>query len=185
MKLTERNRHSAGTYGIFVMKYTDIILSYGRPVLKSRTFETLMTQKHHGCSTAGIHSIRVAYFCLFLASVLGAAGIHADRRILVRAALCHDLGMMERYAQYRSSRQCCFQHPVNSVKEAEKILCDISYKEEDAIRSHMFPLAVYRPHSLEGWILTVADKMAAMTDFAIVFHKPKWLPKYISEPTAA
>lgn len=157
------------------MSYLETITEYGSRILQSREFAQIMTQKHHGVSTAGIHSLRVAYFCLLIASVLGVLGMTLDRKALVRIALCHDLGMAGRKERYHTGHDCCFLHPVNSALEARQILPDITYRETDAIETHMFPLSTSHPHSKEGWVLTVADKMAAITDFCIVFRKPAWI----------
>ena len=161
------------------MHYFDTITEYGGNILQSPEFHAIMKQKHHFVSTAGIHSIRVAYFCLLLASILGFFGLTLNRRTLVRVALCHDLGMAGRKERYHTGHDCCFLHPVNSEVIARKLLPDITYKETDAILMHMFPLSTSHPHSREGWVLTIADKMAAMTDMFAAIRKPSWISAYV------
>ena len=106
----------------------------GAGVLASGYFVNAMHQKHHGRTTVGDHSMRVA--CT-----------------------------------------CCWRHPVESVDVANLILEDLTEKEADSISNHMWPLAGNRPGSLEGMILTVADKYSSMLDAV----KPKMSYKKVFE----
>ncbi len=140
------------------------INKYGQLILGTEYFETAMGQTHHGVTTVGDHSLHVAYYSLLICALLVKLGISISERELVRASLCHDLGILGRYDKYRNNRECCRRHPIDSGEVARDILPDLSEKERDAITHHMWPLNLHRPHSKEGWIITVADKMAATNE---------------------
>lgn len=142
--------------------YVGKINTFGTQVLRSKYFEAALSQKHHNFTTVGDHSLNVAYYSLLLAGALDHVGLHTSEEMLVRASLCHDLGIVGRSYKFRNNRQCCRQHPIDSGKVAKKILPDITEKEEDAIEHHMWPLNFHCPHCKEGWIISVADKISAM-----------------------
>ena len=133
-----------------------------RAILNSEAFRRCLAQKHHLETTAGRHSIAVERSALRIGSFLNRLGIRIDEKRLVVASLCHDLGMADRDERYKSTFQCHRMHPAASVEEAKKIIRDLDFKTEKAIRFHMWPLALHLPASREGWILSIADKQASI-----------------------
>ncbi len=133
-----------------------------RAILTSPAFRQCLAQKHHLETTAGKHSLAVEKAALGISRFLERFGVKTDRRRIIVAALCHDLGMADRKERYKSTFQCHCQHPAASVAEAKKIICDLDDKTENAIRFHMWPLALHLPASKEGWILSIADKHASV-----------------------
>lgn len=146
------------------MNYTYVgkIGAFGTTVLRSTYFEAALSQKHHNFTTVGDHSLNVAYYSLLLCNAFGHVGLKTSEESVVRASLCHDLGIIGRNYKFRNNRECCKQHPIDSGKVAKQILPDITDKEEDAIQHHMWPLNFHCPHSKEGWIISLADKISAM-----------------------
>ena len=47
---------------------------------------------------------------------------------------------------------------------------EITKKEEDMIRSHMFPINLSVPKYAESWIVSMVDKCVATNEFAIKFR---------------
>ena len=103
--------------------------------------------------------------------------IDVDEKTVIRSALLHDLGILGRNEKFENNKECCWRHPVESVDVANLILEDLTEKEADSISNHMWPLAGNRPGSLEGMILTVADKYSSMLDAV----KPKMSYKKVFE----
>ena len=136
----------------------------GAGVLASGYFMNAMHQKHHGRTTVGDHSIRVACTGLQISRLLEKFHIDVDEKTVIRSALLHDLGILGRDEKFENNKECCWRHPVESVDVANLILEDLTEKEADSISNHMWPLAGNRPGSLEGMILTVADKYSSMLD---------------------
>ena len=139
----------------------------GEEILNSSSFQQGAYQKHHLRSTLGSHSYRVACVCAFLCDRLAQLGIHTEKRDLVKAALCHDLGMIGRYEErYASGRECLTKHPINSREEAARLIGELSEMQAEAIEKHMWPLCdgLSIRHK-ETVIIGIADKISAVADF--------------------
>lgn len=142
----------------------EILLTYGTDIMKSDEFQEAFYQTHHVVTNVAVHSINVTIVSIVIALLLLKVGVRVNMRDLVRAALCHDLGIMGRNEKYRNNRECCRQHPVDSVEVAKKILNDYDEKTLNCIETHMWPVRPGRPKYTEGYIITVADKYAAVME---------------------
>lgn len=143
----------------------DTLTLYGKRILQSDIFAEAMAQKHHFRTTVGLHCIHVAVISLILARKMEKTGAKIDEKRLVQACLCHDLGIVGRYeGKFRSTRDCCRRHPQESVQEAKKLLPDMDYKTECIIARHMWPATLFPPNSVEGYLITLADKMCGMEE---------------------
>lgn len=139
---------------------------YGGEILHSREMEKAFQQTHHNWSTVGEHTLRVARASLAICYALRRLHIRTDIPAVVRASLCHDLGILGRYEKFSGNRECYRQHPIDSVKIARALADDLSEKSADIIERHMWPAAhSKRPNSLEGVIVSSADKYASIKDF--------------------
>lgn len=132
----------------------------GESILRSRIFRQIMEQKHHN-GTVGAHSIGVAEDSLKIADALEKIGIRSDRDSLVKASLCHDLGMLDRRKKYKSQLETLVKHPQDGIKNTKENFPDVTKTEEDCIRHHMWPISPLPPHTLEGLIVCFADKKSA------------------------
>ena len=132
----------------------------GKKVLKSQVFRRIMKQKHHN-GTVGAHSIGVAEDSMKIADALEKIGLHPDRDALVRASLCHDLGMLDRDEKYHSNIESWTKHPDEGIRNTREHFPSVTKTEEDCIRHHMWPLSLVPPHTLEGMIVCLADKKSA------------------------
>ncbi len=135
------------------------IRTIGRDILESEWFIRGFSQPHHFRSNVSDHELHVTKASLRLAGLFASA----DREALIRACLCHDMGLIgNRKVIYTTGRMCITQHPLDSATRAEMILGTISEKERDIIEHHMFPLVLKRPHCLEAVIIGIADKYCAL-----------------------
>lgn len=139
-------------------RYFKTVLQYGAPILNTEEFHAALLQRHHLRSTVGIHSLRTAEAAVLLGRLFG-----EDQASLAKIALCHDLGILGR-EKFHSPVECLKEHPACSVEKAKELIPNITQKEQDAILTHMWPLYSMRPESGEGWILSVADKIASVWD---------------------
>ena len=139
---------------------------YGRKILNSDEMQQAFRQTHHTRSTVGEHTQRVAEKSLAICYALNRLHIHTDIPAVVTGALCHDLGMLSRDEKYASNQECYRQHSSDSVDVAKKLVDDLPKKTPDIIERHMWPSAKSKtPNSLEGMVVSVADKAAALEDF--------------------
>ena len=140
------------------------IREYGDPVLKSEQFQKALKQTHHRKTSVGEHTLRVTASSLRLSHALEKIGIRSDQKSIVQGALCHDLGILGRDEKYKNNRECCMQHPKDSVDVAKELYPEMDQKTENIIRHHMWPLGGKRPRSREEVIVSAADKYASVKD---------------------
>jgi len=61
-------------------------------------------------------------------------------------------------------------HPKKILEEASKIKSkSLTKKEEDMIRSHMFPINPSVPKYAESWIVSTVDKVVAVEELSLKF----------------
>ena len=100
------------------------------------------------------HTIRVTSLCY----VIGTEE-RADMQVLLPAAMLHDIA---RSIEDKTG----IPHEIEGARMAESFLISIRYPQDlipgitSAIRTHRFSTSDI-PHSLEGWILSDADKLDA------------------------
>lgn len=142
----------------------DLIL-YGDDVLKSDEMKQAFQQTHHQWSTVGEHTFRVAFSSVMICYALRKLNIKVNVPAVVVGALCHDLGILGRQEKYSSSKECSREHPKDSVAVARELVEEMPEKVEDIIERHMWPMGESKaPNSIEGAIVSVADKYNAVKD---------------------
>ena len=118
----------------------------------------------HGSTDTYEHSIRVGYAAYRLAKRMG-----VDPESAARVGLLHDFCLIN--YQDKTKEDCksrpwyCLHHPEEAAANGE-LHFGLSKEEQDAIRSHMFPLAVHVPKSRLALVLTLADKKVASIEGA-------------------
>ena len=141
----------------------DIIIRYGGGIINSEVFAQTFLQKHHIVYNVGDHLLGVATeavgFCL-KHSLTGEPFLDN----VVKACLCHDLGIMGRKEKFTNDFQCLIWHPIHSVVVYRELTRENNEIVVDSILSHMFPLKLRVPKYKEGWILIMADKKAAYSE---------------------
>ena len=153
--------------------HEDLML-YGGKILNSEEMQRAFTQKHHTLSSVGAHTMRVAMTSLAICYALKKLHIKTDISSVVTGSLCHDLGILGRDEKYHSSGECSRQHPLDSVEIANKLTGGLSDKEADIIARHMWPVGKSKPpNSLEGAIVSAADKVAAVEDFVEEYEEKR------------
>ena len=145
-------------------KVKDVLLEHGRQVLRSEEFGNAFKQTHHTCTTVADHSLGVAVVAIAISLFLLKLHIKVNLTVIVIASLCHDLGILGRYEKFRNNAECCKGHPIDSVQVYKSVVEDGDERTEDAIRHHMWPLTPIPPRYIEGFILTVADKISALME---------------------
>ncbi|MDD2959267.1 MAG: HD domain-containing protein [Lachnospiraceae bacterium] len=157
--------------------YNELVL-YGESIITSKEFALAWEQPHHFNTSLGEHILKVAYESLAICRSLEGHGILVNTQAVVRGALCHDLGMIGRTEKFANNRECCHQHPIDSVKIASRILPELDEKTQKIIRRHMWPLSLHPPGSREEWIVVLADKYVSMRElferrraFEGIFHR--------------
>ena len=139
---------------------------YGSEILNSKEMWNAFRQVHHNRSTVGDHTMRVVKASLAICYTLDRFQIKTDIPAVVAGSLCHDLGILGRDEKYSSMVECSRRHPLDSAVVARKLVKNLPDKTSDIIERHMWPLGKSKfPNSLEGVIVSAADKYAAIKDF--------------------
>jgi uncharacterized protein len=138
---------------------------YGKEILESEEMKEAFEQTHHLWSTVGEHTLRVTLSSVMICYALRKLHIKANVPAVVVASLCHDLGILGRDKKFSSDKECSREHPVESVKVARELVDDLPEESADIIERHMWPAGHSKvPNSLEGVIVSVADKYTAVKD---------------------
>lgn len=98
-----------------------------------------------------------------------------DLHSLIRAALLHDYFLYDWHAHDGGRhRMHGFTHGGTAMRNAVRDF-HLNRVERDSIENHMFPLTPIPPRYLEGYLVTVADKISATRETVSLerFYKPK------------
>lgn len=133
-----------------------------KDIINTKKFNELKKENHHGL-TRYIHVMRVSKFTYKIAKFFKLDYVSATR-----AALLHDYYTSEDLKDISEPKKLK-EHPnvacINALSEFK-----LNEKEENAIKSHMFPLGKELPKYKESWVLTGVDKGVAtyeMTKFKL------------------
>ncbi len=141
----------------------DIVVKYGKEILCSEDFRGSFSQTHHFNSTVGDHTLGVTVEAVKICLRMGFTDEETLRNV-VKACLCHDLGILGRDEKFSNNAQCLMRHPIDSVEKYKEVTGEENERILDSIVCHMFPLKLRIPKYKEGWILTLADKTASLKE---------------------
>lgn len=137
------------------MKYGIVSFdTIAKDIINNDKYRELIKENHHGL-TRYDHSLRVAKKTYNITKKLNIDYVSATR-----AALLHDFFTDTDFGDIKGIEKGKV-HPKLALNNAKKYF-NLNKKEEDAITSHMFPLTLMPPKSLEGIVVSVADKGIAI-----------------------
>lgn len=129
------------------------------PILINEEFNKIKTIEHHGV-TRFDHSLKVSYYSYKIAKFL-----HLDYKEVARGGLLHDFFFSNEERTQKDRLISFFVHPKKAVvKSIENF--QLSEKEIDMVRSHMFPVAIAVPKYAESWIVSFVDKAVALMELS-------------------
>lgn len=143
-------------------KYQKELYRYAKDILHSSNFLSSARNIQHGRISVKDHSMKVARKSLEIADVLK---ITCNRCDLVRGALLHDYFLYDWHHSdaEHPHRLHGFFHPSIALRNA-KMEYELSKKQQDIIKHHMWPLTPKPPLCVEGWIVTMADKFCSIME---------------------
>lgn len=127
------------------------------PFLQSEEYLKLQYFYQHIGTTRLEHCVRVAKY-----SYLISKRIKIDYISCTRAAMLHDFFLYDRKEKEVKGRHPK-AHALEAANNANKYF-SVNKQEIDAIQYHMWPLIIGRPHYSIGWIVQLADKIAAVIE---------------------
>ncbi len=144
------------------------IQAAGADILTSRNFRTTREYIQHGNMTVNNHCVNVAKYSLAFSDKLH---ISCNRKELIRGALLHDYFLYDWHDEEHTKlyRLHGLRHPGVALRNASKEY-QLTEREKDIIKKHMWPLTVVPPMYREAWIVSTADKWCSLME---TFHMHK------------
>ena len=131
-------------------------------VMDSRIRRLSKYPQHNGSNTL-THCVQVAKRSFALAEEFG---WDIDEKELARGAMLHDYYQYDIKKEGFSAYHHGTSHPLTAMKKAQEDF-DLTEKERNIIRGHMWPLTlVHPPKSKEAILVCLADKDIATREFA-------------------
>ena len=132
-------------------------------ILYNKDFLKIKEIEHHGISRYE-HSLKVSYYSYKIARIL-----HLDYEQTAVGGLLHDFFLSPDDRTQAERLKSVFTHPKEAVCMAKEHF-NLTPKEEDMIRTHMFPINLSVPKYAESWIVSLVDKCVATNEFALKFR---------------
>ncbi len=131
-------------------------------ILRSDNFRQMKQYIQHGNMTVNDHVMSVARYSIALDEMLHA---HSSKRELIRGALLHDYFLYDWHKPdyVNPHRLHGFYHPGTALRNAAREY-ELTARERDVIKKHMWPLTVVPPMCREAWIVTAADKWCSLLE---------------------
>lgn len=144
---------------------TRLFLRTVQPLLDSPQVQSMDQWRHHFDVTCYEHSLFVSYVAFRMARALG-----MDCRSAARVGLLHDLYLYSPYDPTSHPGNQCFYHPVAALRNAKELVPDLTRQEQNAILTHMWPLARHMPRCRLAILINVADKFCATLEITKIYH---------------
>lgn len=149
-----------------------------KDILKNREFQKRKLFLHHKFVSVWEHSIAVSFKSFLIADYF-----NADKRVCAVAGLLHDfyskawiynveLSKIDNgiyLSDYKKKKPLLKRHGFVHAKDAAinyvKFFPDFeNEKVTDSIRKHMFPLNCIPPKYIEGYVITIIDKIVSLKE---------------------
>ncbi len=110
------------------------------------------------------HSIFVSYVSFRISRFL-----KLDYEASARGGLLHDLFLYDWRKTKTHKKYHLFSHPRAALENAMDI-CDLTDKEQDIIKKHMWPLTIRPPRYMESFVVGCADKLCALMEMLFIYR---------------
>ena len=139
-----------------------LLREHASDILKSENFRSTKNYIQHGTMPVHRHCIDVAETSIAISKFLR---IPCNEREMVRGALLHDYFLYDWHDKSRENYQRLhgFYHPGIALRNAS-MEYELTLREKDIIKKHMWPLTVVPPLCREAWIVTTADKYCSLLE---------------------
>lgn len=124
-------------------------------IFENRKFNKLKQETHHYNSNRFNHSLEVSYKTYKICKKYG-----LDYESATKAALLHDFFFDD---NFKNKKYSLLNHGKIAVENASRIT-KLTKKEENIIKSHMFPIGGELPKSKESIIVNLIDDYVSLKD---------------------
>lgn len=130
-----------------------------KDIIENSTVQEMKNYRQHYETSCFDHCYMVAYYCYLICKKYNLDYVSATR-----AAMLHDLFLYDwRVRQPDRKGFHAFTHGKLACKNASELF-SLNAKEKDMIITHMWPVTLKIPSSIEGLILTFVDKYCATSE---------------------
>ena len=134
-------------------------LSIVDELINNKTVQEMKKYRQHYETSCFDHCYMVSYYCYLICKKYNLDYVSATR-----AGMLHDLFLYDwRVRQPGRKGLHAFTHGKLACENASKLF-DLTQKEKDMIITHMWPVTMKFPTSIEGFILTFVDKYCATSE---------------------
>ena len=145
-------------------EFEDII----RDILENDTVQSMKKYRQHCNINCFEHSYNVARICYNVAKKF-----RLDYVAVARAGMLHDLFLYDWHAPKNGRKGFhAFTHGKCACSNASRLF-NLTKKEQDMIKKHMWPVTPVPPKSIEGFLLTFVDKYCAVMESIESLKKSK------------
>lgn len=118
------------------------------------------------------HCYKVAFLSFLICKKL-----NLDYMAAARAGFLHDLFLYDWHIKGGDNKRFHgFRHPYIAMRNATKLF-NLSKKEQDIIKKHMWPLTIIPPRYLESYVVSFVDKYCAINESITHYKRNKNLQK--------
>lgn len=144
-------------------------LKYIESVFETPIVQSMKEFNHHSSTSCLQHSVHVAYYNYIISKKL-----KLDTWAASKAGMLHDLFLYDwhTYKPKKGERLHGFEHPRKALENAKKHF-NLTPKEEDIIKKHMFPLTLTPPKYKETVLIILTDKFCSSCEVLDRFFKKK------------
>lgn len=135
-------------------EYIDCI----KDLIGNENVQSMKKYIQHGNISCLEHSIFVSYTSYRICKKMG-----LDFRCAARGGLLHDFFLYDWHTDDPNRGLHGIAHPDIALKNATKFF-HLNDLEKDIIRCHMWPLTITPPKYKEAYIVSMADKLCALTE---------------------
>ncbi|MBQ3425800.1 MAG: HD domain-containing protein [Clostridia bacterium] len=139
------------------------VISCMREMMKNSRLSDMIDHNQHGDTPCLAHTIAVVYCALDIANKLK---IKINKKELIRGGILHDYFLYDWHDGKPERRIHGFTHPGKALRNAEEDF-DLTDRERDIIKKHMFPLTIAPPRYREAWLICIADKICAVKEATV------------------
>ena len=141
-----------------IERHAEDFFAYAHEVIDAGRLRLEAGFVQHGSTSTLLHSLAVAACADTMARVFGCTAYLPEIR---RAALLHDYYLYDWHERSERSAGHAANHAARALANAIEDYPDLTERERDAIRCHMFPINPVPPRYSVGWFVTCADKICA------------------------
>lgn len=137
-----------------------------KDIINNDTVKKMQNYRQHFNTSCYDHCYNASYYCYKIAKKF-----NWDYISVTRAAMLHDLFLYDwRKRENNRKRFHAFRHGNIACQNACKLF-DLTPKEQDIIKRHMFPVTPIPPSSKEGLLLTLVDKYCGLIEIKSKFKR--------------